>query len=338
MNIEKKKILVVEDEFITLADLVGNLEQMGFIVPASTDTGEEVLDLAIKYEPDLILLDINLKGDMTGIAAAEKIRENLDIPIVFLTGQSDEATISRAIKSEPFGYIIKPFEERSLKTAISMALYKHSIDQQVKASEIRYRKIAESSDYLIAILTSEYSIEYINPAGLALFQKNFDDVVNMPLQNLISSDAWEEVFPHIQSVIDSSENWRDHILIDIAGQKTWLDLTISPISYTPSTPMQLLVIAHDISNWVFLQKEIEKEGISRIEKNMEQFQILNDQIRNPLTVIATYVSMDEGPFSDKINESVKIIDDLVTQLDKGWIESEKVRSFLLRHYRHGEKL
>jgi len=105
MNSEKKKILVVEDEFITSADLIENLECLGYDVPASTDTGEEVFDLARKHMPDLILMDINLKGKMTGISAAEEIKKQLDIPIIFLTGQSDEATISKAIESEPFGYI-----------------------------------------------------------------------------------------------------------------------------------------------------------------------------------------------------------------------------------------
>ena len=167
----KKKILVVEDEFITAADLIASLEGMGYQVPESTDTGEEAVTLARDHEPDLILMDINLKGEMTGITAAEIIKTTLDIPVVFLTGQSDEATIAQALESEPFGYIIKPFEERSLKTAIAMALYKHSLDLTVKRSEMRYRKISESSDSLIAIINLDYSIDYINAAGSALFKR-----------------------------------------------------------------------------------------------------------------------------------------------------------------------
>ena len=111
-----------------------------------------------------------------------------------------------------------------------------------------------------------------------------------------------------------------------------------PLSSDPAVPAQILWIARDITDWKEIQRTMEKEGIVQIEKNMEQFQILNDQIRNPLTIIASLVSLEEGPNTEKILGFVKIIDDLVHQLDKGWIESSKVRSFLLRHYRHGEKL
>ncbi len=338
MNYENKKIIVVEDEFITAADLIGHLEQMGFIVPASTDTGEEVLKLAEEHVPDLILMDINLKGRMNGIAAAEIIRENLDIPVIFLTGQSDEATIAKAIQSEPFGYIIKPFEAKNLKTTISMALYKHTIDRQVKASEIRYRQIAESTDNIVAIFNLDFSIDYINKAGSSLIQKKPEEIIGQKISDIFSSNEFDEITSHIQSVIHKSEKWRDTIRIYSYGREIWLDVTIIPLLYNLSTSEQLLLIARDISDWIRIQKAIEKEGIIQIEKNMERFQVLNDQIRNPLTLIAMCAAMDGGPSSEKIRDAVKIIDDLVDKLDQGWIESNKVRSFLLRHYRHGEDL
>ncbi|HWQ66574.1 MAG TPA: response regulator [Methanospirillum sp.] len=338
MNIGKKSILVVEDEFITAADLIANLEQMGFIVPASADAGEEVLSLALEHMPDLILMDINLKGKMTGIEAADLIKNHLDIPVVFLTGQSDEATISKALESEPFGYVIKPFEERGLKTAIAMALYKHSIDQRVKASEMRYRKIAENSDNLIAILNADTSLDYINEPGSDLFGKKPDELLRHTLDELLSPDEYIMVEKAIQSVISSSTNWRNHIKLTLSEKVIWLDATIIPLTSDPAVPVQLLWIARDITDWIQIQQSMEKEGIVQIEKNMEQFQILNDQIRNPLTVIASLVSLDEGPNTDKVLDYIQVIDDLVTQLDKGWIESTKVRSFLLKHYRHGQDI
>lgn len=338
MDIKNKKIIVVEDEFITAADLIANLEQMGFIVPASTDTGEEVFDLALEHKPDLILMDINLKGAMTGISASEKIKTELDIPVVFLTGQSDEATISKALDSEPFGYIIKPFEERSLKTVIAMALYKHSIDKKVKANEIRYRKISENSDNLIAILNSDISIDYINQAGADIFLKNSEELIGINMRELLSPDEYNQMKEHIQLVLSSSLNWRNQIKFSLFEREIWFDATIIPLPSDPSDPDQVLWIARDITDWKQIERTMEKEGIVQIEKNMEQFQILNDQIRNPLTLIATYATIDEGQSCDLILNAVKKIDDLVTQLDKGWIESDKVRSFLLRHYQHGAEL
>lgn len=338
MNIENKKILVVEDEFITSADLIANLEHMGFIVPASTDTGEEVYNLALQYAPDLILMDINLKGEMTGIVAAEIIKRQLDIPVVFLTGQSDEATIENAISCEPFGYIIKPFDDRSLKTAIAIALYKHSVDHQLKVSEERYRRIAESSDNLIAILNPDTTFDYINHAGSKLLMRNPGDIIGTSVTAILSSPMLTEMEQQIKILSGSPGKWTERMILMIEEQEIWVYATLLPLDDNLSGPCQVLWIAKDITDWIMLQQKMDREGIMQIEKNMEQFQILNDQIRNPLTLIASYSSMDDGPSCEKILNAVKNIDDLVTQLDMGWIESNKVRSFLLRHYRHGEEL
>jgi hypothetical protein len=158
------------------------------------------------------------------------------------------------------------------------------------------------------------------------------------LKELLSPDKFDEIQSYLQSVTDTLENWRGRVQFFFSSQEIWLDVTILPLIYNKVGFGQHLLIARDISEWVIIQKAIEKEGITQIDRNMEQFQILNDQIRNPLTLIASYASLDDGPSCDKILDSVKVIDDLVTQLDKGWISSNKVRSFLLRHYRHGEKL
>lgn len=333
----RKKILVVEDEFITSADLIACLEQMGFIVPASTDAGEEVYDLACQYVPDLILMDINLKGRMTGIEAADIVKEKLDIPVVFLTGQSDEATIQKAIETEPFGYIIKPFEERALKTTISMALYKHSIDHELKISEDRYRMIAESSDSLIAILNPDYTFHYMNKAGAALLNLDPDNVSGISLSEIINYPGRTETGSIHQQSTAPPDTLTERMKISTQGREIWIYSTMTPLMQNLTGKGQILWTAKDITEWIEIQQKMQKEGLLQLEKNMEQFQVLNDEIRNPLTIIASYASMDAGPSCDKILESVKRIDDIVTQLDRGWVESNKVRSFLLRHYRHGEE-
>lgn len=332
------KILVVEDEFITAADLISNLENMGYTVPGSTAFGEEVFDLAALHRPDLILMDINLKGAMNGITAAEAVTSRLDIPVVFLTGQSDEATINKAIASEPFGYIVKPFDDRTLKTTIAMALYKHSMELQVKNSEIRYRQIAESSNDLIIILQDNLTIEYFNQACLTFSMKSSEQMKGAHIHDCMNLKEPAAVEESVQEAFSSSSTVRKRIQITISGKEYWFDSSFTVIPGINSDKSQVLWIARDVTDIVNIQKAIEKEGIQQIEKNMEQFQILNDQIRNPLTIIASIVSLDETPNTDKILEQVQKIDDLVTRLDRGWIESNKVRSFLLRHFKHGANL
>ncbi len=338
MTDERKKILIVEDEFITAMDLAENLEFMGFSVPATTDTAEEVLSLALKHSPDLILMDINLKGEMTGIEASNLIKENLDIPIIFLTGQSDDATISKAIESEPFGYILKPFDDRSLKTSIAMALYKHSVEHKLKTSELRYRTIAESSDNLIAIIDRDGKFEYINNAGLALLQTVPERLIGYSLSDTVSSPFVVELLQEMNTVNQVHEKRHIQGQLIINDQEIWITSTLIPLNPHVKDHSQILWIAYDITDSVRLQNKLNEEGIIQIEKNMEQFQILNDEIRNPLSIIATCVSLDEPPSGPQILKAVKRIDDIVTQLDKGWIISNKVRSFLMRHYQHGNRL
>ncbi|PWR73257.1 response regulator [Methanospirillum lacunae] len=338
MNSERKKILIVEDEFITSMDLTENLESMGFLVPATTDVAEDVLPLAREHSPDLILMDINLKGEMTGVEASNLIKKELDIPIIFVTGQSDESTILKAIESEPFGYILKPFDDRSLKTSIAMALYKHSVEHRLKLSEQRYRTIAESSDNLIAILDVNNKFEYINKSGLNLLNTLPEKIIGSSISEIIPSSSANELHQEINNARQLHEKRHIQVQLFIKDKEIWIYSTFIPLNQGNSNNSQILWISYDITNSVHLQNKLNADGLIQIEKNMEQFQILNDEIRNPLAIIATCVSLDEPPSGPQILKAVKRIDDLVTELDKGWIVSNKVRTFLMRHYQHGENL
>jgi two-component system, response regulator PdtaR len=136
-------IMLVEDEIIVAADVKNRLENMGYAVLGIFDTGEEAIQKAGELKPDLVLMDIVLKGEMDGIDAAQKIRELFDIPLIYLTAYSDEKTLERAKVTEPFGYVLKPFEDREIQSAIEMALYKHQMEKKLKESEEKYRKLVE---------------------------------------------------------------------------------------------------------------------------------------------------------------------------------------------------
>ncbi len=131
------KILVVEDERITAEDIKSGLEGAGYHVPALVSTGKDAVEKAGELKPDLVLMDIKLKGKMDGIEAAGKIKLLYDIPVIYLTAYSDEYTVQRAKITEPSGYIIKdttglvkkPFEEGELHTAIEITLYRHKMER-----------------------------------------------------------------------------------------------------------------------------------------------------------------------------------------------------------------
>ncbi|TAK79203.1 MAG: hybrid sensor histidine kinase/response regulator, partial [Gammaproteobacteria bacterium] len=127
------KVLVVEDEAITAMDLQRNLQKLGYKVPAIVSSGEEAIAAAKKFNPDLIVMDIVLKGNLDGIAAANEIVRHFHIPIVFITAYADTNTFDRAKFSIPYGYLTKPFEYNDLRIAVALALYKRQME--VKSSQ-----------------------------------------------------------------------------------------------------------------------------------------------------------------------------------------------------------
>jgi PAS domain S-box-containing protein len=139
------KILIVEDEVVVARDIRQQLKLLNYDPVATTATGEESLLLAERLRPNLVLMDIHLAGDMDGIAAARTIRERFDIPVVFLTAFAGDETVLRASMAEPFGYIVKPMEERDLKITVSMAIYKHQTDKAMRMSNERFDQLARQS-------------------------------------------------------------------------------------------------------------------------------------------------------------------------------------------------
>jgi len=123
------QILVVEDEIIVAEDIRRSLKNLGYNVPSVVSSGEAAIKKAQENNPDLVLMDIMLHGEMDGIAAAGIIRSKFDIPIVYLTAYSDNKILERAKITEPFGYIIKPFNERELAINIEIAIYKHRMER-----------------------------------------------------------------------------------------------------------------------------------------------------------------------------------------------------------------
>jgi len=129
-NLEKPRILVVEDEAIVSADIQDRLQGIGYVVVGTADTGEEAIKLAIELKPDLVLMDIMLKGDMMGTEAASQIRAQLRLPVIYLTANSNDDTFIKARDTEPFGFILKPFEEATMRVNIEIALYKHRMERE----------------------------------------------------------------------------------------------------------------------------------------------------------------------------------------------------------------
>ncbi|HZL41699.1 MAG TPA: ATP-binding protein [Verrucomicrobiae bacterium] len=151
----KPTILIVEDEEIVAADLGNKLRQLGYEVCGSARRGEDAVALARERRPDLVLMDIRLAGAMDGVEAAEMICHELGLPVIYLTAHSDGPTLQRAKVTEPFGYILKPFETRELETHIEMALYKHKTERALRAAQVKLQAHADELEKTVARRTAK---------------------------------------------------------------------------------------------------------------------------------------------------------------------------------------
>jgi PAS domain S-box-containing protein len=163
MTPPKKRIMIVEDQRLIAADIENTLRKIGYDIAGSFASGEEVVAMAFDLHPDLILMDIRLRGELDGIQAAEAIRARADVPIVYLTAYADEETIARAKATTPFGYVVKPFNERELRAAIEVAIYKHATDLLL-AEERARRRAAEELKLLVEVV-QDYAIFMLDAWG-----------------------------------------------------------------------------------------------------------------------------------------------------------------------------
>ncbi|MET0792163.1 MAG: PAS domain S-box protein, partial [Polyangiaceae bacterium] len=162
------KILIVEDDHIVARDIQQQLVRIGHTVVGVTAEGESAVQLVLDTTPDLVLMDIRLDGEMDGIEAAQKIRETAQIPVIYLTAYADDQTLARARLTEPFGYILKPFEDSQLRTAIEMALYKHAAERRLRESERRYAVTLSSIGDAVIATDAEARVTFMNSVAETL--------------------------------------------------------------------------------------------------------------------------------------------------------------------------
>ncbi len=184
-------ILIVEDEVLVARDVSARLERMGYTVVGTAAKGEDAIKLALSEKPNLILMDINLRGEMDGIEAAKKINEASSIPVIFCTAYSNDEVLQRAKVTSPFGYVLKPFDNRELSINIEIALYKHKVEQDLSDTKKNLDATLNNVSDGVVAADADGKIFLINPMAEKIVGCDPGAGFGMTLDDLLKLKAFE---------------------------------------------------------------------------------------------------------------------------------------------------
>jgi DNA-binding NarL/FixJ family response regulator len=252
---EKKRIMVVEDEGITAMRIQKSLEKMGYIVTSTLFSGEEAVKKAAEDKPDLVLMDIILEGKMDGIEAAGYIHSRDNIPVVYLTALSDEEMMKRIKETRPFGYIVKPFDERELRIVVEIAFYKHEMEQRLRENkddlEVKVNERTAELESTIELLqmaekklkTHATELAESNAALKVILKQREQD--QKEFENNILSNVKHLIMPYIEKLKKNRSMSDDLVYLSIIESN--LKEIISPFSakltfqYLEFTPREIMI-------------------------------------------------------------------------------------------------
>jgi PAS domain S-box-containing protein len=256
-----KKILIVEDESIVAMDIKCALEGLGFTVCSMVSSGEEAVTTAAENKPDLILMDIMLKGEMDGVEAAKWIHENLDIPVIFLTAYTDPTTLERAKQTEPYGYLVKPFEERELNTAIEVATYKHQTEREIRESRRWLSTTLESIGEAVIAADRNGTIQLINPVAEALTGWERSEATGKHIDEVlcVGDEEHDAIGAMMNEVLDGGEKAElpnGARICCRAGSDLPVGGTIARIKDEKGNAMGMILVFRDMTEHLKRQEEL----------------------------------------------------------------------------------
>jgi PAS domain S-box-containing protein/putative nucleotidyltransferase with HDIG domain len=271
---ENLRIMIVEDESLVARDIDNMATSLGYEVCGIASSGEDAVAMAARLRPDLILMDVIIKGGLDGISAAEKIWETYRIPLIYVTAYADELTLKRAKITEAFGYILKPFDERELKVTIEMAFYKSRMGMRLQEREEWLSALLKSIGDGVIATDRDGLITYMNPLAEKLTGWRQEDVLKKPLV---------EIYNTTEAQNDSNE--RETILSAKDGTQFPIEVTATLLNGSQRNSSGQVLVFRDISVRKQTEKEL-KESWERLHEALEgtiQAMALTIEIRDPYT-------------------------------------------------------
>lgn len=271
----RARIMVVEDEGVVAMSIRETLQGLGYDVPVVAMDGETAVERVLETEPDLVLMDIQLKGGASGIEAARRIRERLDVPVVYLTAFSDAETLEQAQLTDPSGYVLKPFDEKSLHAVIQMSLLKHRRTRGFRENGWWMSAVAESMMEAVVICDPKGYIKFANPAAGPLLGRPRAELLERRLSEVITLvDAGTQApipFPVTEPFLEGKSTMRVNCrLIPVRGAEMPVDFSASPLRSPEGTLFGILYVFREVSERDRVQALImhQLEELSHIQTQM----------------------------------------------------------------------
>jgi len=323
------QILVVEDETIIALNLKENLKYLGYAVVGIAASGEKAVEKATQLRPDLVLMDIRLKGEMDGIQAAQQIWENLSIPVIFVTGHSDQSTLERATITAPFGYILKPVKEKELSVAIAIALQRYEREQLLSA-------ILRGMGDGVIVVDKEHRVKSLNPVAESLTGWQVSEARERPLTevlNLVDEQTQQSVDNPVTAVLQQDTIiylQENTLLMSKNGATIPIGDSAAPIKDNKGALVGAVMVFRDISDRKKAEEAIREQLEKEQKFNQLQTQFIHTvshEYRTPLSVILTCSQLLESTVEppsrekllrncQKIQNSVKY---MVGLLENVWL-------------------
>jgi PAS domain S-box-containing protein len=258
-------VFIVEDEAIVASDIKETLVSLGYKVEGTEKTGEIAIRKIADIHPDLVLMDIHLAGKMDGIDAAGWIHEELDIPVIFLTAYADKALLDRAKKTEPYGYIIKPYDERGVQSAIEMALYKHRMERRLKENQETTRVMVNATRDYLYLIGTDGKFLMANEALAEVAGTTPDELQNKSAYDLVGKN----ILTPKMACWQLNPMGEKRLVFEEQFNRNWYDVTIYPVYDKKGGVEKYAVSVRNITG--------RKQAEEQIRSNAENFRAIIEE-------------------------------------------------------------
>jgi PAS domain S-box-containing protein len=321
------QVLVVEDESTIAITIEDTLKSFGYSVPAIVCSGEQAIQKVAEMQLDLVLMDIRLEGIMDGVEAAEQIRSDFNIPVVYLTAYMDDSTVQRAMITEPFGFILKPFEPRELHIAIELALYKHRMEMKLKESEQLLATILENIDDAVVSIDARGYINFINIAAEKLTNCEQEDVIGKHFTKFLRILTEQKNPINRWSIINRRQNGvgvdftKYTRLITKDGSEVSIESSATPLQDAKGYITGAVLVFRDITERKHAEEDLRARARQQaLVAKLGQHALAGTDLSALMDEAATVVAQSLGVEYSKVLELLPDRDAFLLRAGVGWKE------------------